>query len=345
MIELREMLRRTELIDACRPSRMVRLWPAAVLLVVSAHATAAERDLGAARLVWRSAPSLHECPGADYVKASLRARLGRDPLDDGAAGSIRITIDQVRGKYVAEIATIDAASAASDERRLTSGKCEELVDAVVLVLALQFGSDAPDARASSSAPPSSSAPRRLKEPAESVAPPIRTTSDAAWLGFGAIGAIGEVPQITPGALFTGGVGLGGGWELEGGMSYLATQRAAGATARFAFSATQARVGFGRIWSPSEGARITVSAGPIAGWLHAFPESPIPLHPGDCFYAGLRVGIQGGYRVIGPVGLAVGLGGHFLFNPWQFRVREEQDPVWVQPRLGLRGELLVTWDSR
>jgi len=107
--------------DACPPSVALR-----VLLVLVATAAPAAAEPGFA---WQ-APSA--CPDAGDVRGRIERRLGRT-LDDVAVGiSVDIAVEPTG--YVARVDS-RAVSVATGERTLTSKRCDELADAVAVIVA------------------------------------------------------------------------------------------------------------------------------------------------------------------------------------------------------------------
>jgi hypothetical protein len=92
------------------------------LAIVVTSAVAAADPAG---MAWQ-AP--HSCPDDTAVRARIEAHLGRS-LDDVLVAGIAVVVSQAHGTFVARIAT------PADTRTLTSRHCDELADAVAVVIA------------------------------------------------------------------------------------------------------------------------------------------------------------------------------------------------------------------
>jgi hypothetical protein len=99
---------------------------ALLVVVLSAGRAAAEPgDLG---IAWQ-APAA--CPDVDSVRARIEARLGRS-LDD--ADGITIDVALADHRYVARV-DLAAVTVANDVRIISSTRCDELADAVAVIVA------------------------------------------------------------------------------------------------------------------------------------------------------------------------------------------------------------------
>jgi hypothetical protein len=117
-------------------------------------ALAVAREVQADRLSWRAPP---ECPDATVVRSRIEAQLGR-PLDERELADIRIAIEPRTGTLVAQIHLHpDDAEA----RELVAPSCDELVDAIALVVATAEAAYVPvEPRAPPPASPVASEPSR-----------------------------------------------------------------------------------------------------------------------------------------------------------------------------------------
>jgi hypothetical protein len=105
----------------CPAGVLVRAWLLSIAIVGTAAADPA--------FVWRAPP---DCPGAGDVRSRIEHRLGRS-LDEVAA-AITVVVAAVPAGYVARVdpraVTVD-----NDVRTLTSRRCDELADAVAVIVA------------------------------------------------------------------------------------------------------------------------------------------------------------------------------------------------------------------
>ena len=104
-----------------------------VVMLWAATAAAQPGELG---IAWQ-APAA--CPDADSVRARIEARLGRS-LDD--ADGISVDVAVANHRYVARV-DLGAVTGANDVRTVTSTRCDELADAVAVIVARAAGEHRP----------------------------------------------------------------------------------------------------------------------------------------------------------------------------------------------------------
>ncbi len=167
----------------------IRAVVAGSIAVLCGRAAAQPAELG---LAW-DAPAT--CPDRDSMRARIEQRLGRS-LDDVALG-IDVDIKPRGGRYVAKI-DLGAVTVANDVRTLTSTRCDELADAVAVVVARvarEMGSrhaqrvalaPEPDADVHASAPE-----------------PAKPRHWAVGARLSAVSGIGVVPEVGGGAEISG----------------------------------------------------------------------------------------------------------------------------------------------
>lgn len=144
-----------------------------VLVLASAAPAHADGELG---IAWQ-APAA--CPDASALRARIEQRLGRE-LDDM---SIAIEVAQLGSRYVAQV------DLGGDVRTLASARCEELADAVAVIVARAAGEHhaAPRRLAMRDAPPEVVVHAALAPPR-----PRAWTIGARLSGVSGIGIIPEV---------------------------------------------------------------------------------------------------------------------------------------------------------
>jgi hypothetical protein len=148
----------------------------AILVVVAVAGTAhAQGELG---LAWQ-APAA--CPDAGALRSRVEQRLGH-PLDDAP---ISIDVQELGSHYVAQVDLGD-----DDVRTLTSARCDDLADAVAVIVARAAGEH--------HAPPTQVAVREPDEPVVAVhahltAPHLRTWSIGARLS--GVSGVGIIPEV------------------------------------------------------------------------------------------------------------------------------------------------------
>lgn len=109
-------------------ARVLSLVIALLALAVPAAAQSVAMVEARASLAWRAPAG---CPDAANLRARIERRLER-PLDAAVAG-IEIDVAEAGGRYVARI-DLRAMTVANDVRTLTSTRCEELADAVAVIV-------------------------------------------------------------------------------------------------------------------------------------------------------------------------------------------------------------------
>lgn len=173
-----------------------------VAMIAAPASVAAEPAFG-----W-SAPL--KCPGIDDVRARVERRLGGSI--EGAVRGVEIQITRDGSDFVAQI-DARALTVANDVRTLRSARCDELADAVAVIIARL----ASEVRGAEPPPPHGAAPKQeaafvaeTRGPDETVrrdavlekAPPLRHT----WGGgvrLLALSGVGALPRINLGAELAG----------------------------------------------------------------------------------------------------------------------------------------------
>jgi hypothetical protein len=117
--------------ETCHSRAVVRFFLLCLAVAGTAATAAHAQPASEAGLTWH-APTA--CPGADEVRARIERRLGA-PLDQLVHGvEVAITVDDGERRFVARI-DLRAVTVANEVRTLTSARCDELTDAVAVVIA------------------------------------------------------------------------------------------------------------------------------------------------------------------------------------------------------------------
>jgi hypothetical protein len=148
---------------------------AIIIVLATATSAHAQGDLGFA---WQ-APAA--CPDASALRTRVEQRLGH-PL---AETTISVDVEELGARYVAQVDLGD-----DDVRTLTSARCDDLADAVAVVVARAAGEHR--------AAPTQVAVRDVDEPAPAVhaqvaAPHLRTWSISARLS--GVSGVGVIPEV------------------------------------------------------------------------------------------------------------------------------------------------------
>lgn len=199
-------------VEVCSLSR----WPGRFALAVLVLAFGGVTRIAVADTALPPAPAFHgvawaapaACPSVDGVRARIERRLGH-PLDAELApgGAIDISISRVGGRFVARLGVGD------EVRTLTAARCDELADAVAVVVVRLVrdgalaASPAVHAVATWPAAPSSAAKSVAiaAEPdveASAPADPIEPDAPRRWglgMRIAGVSGIGIIPQVGLGA--------------------------------------------------------------------------------------------------------------------------------------------------
>lgn len=162
----------------------------ASIAVVLAGGTAA------ADVTW-TAPA--GCPSTVEVRARIEHRLGELSIDD--VGAIEVVVTRHAGRFTAAIDT-RAISIAGNGRTLTAARCDELADAVALIVA-RLATEANDQRRAQPTAPAFAATVRISRDTLALAlPATRERQPIAWTGGFralALSGIGMTPSVGVGA--------------------------------------------------------------------------------------------------------------------------------------------------
>lgn len=297
---------------------------------------------------WRAEPGLIDCASEgeirERVEAQLAASGGQERGD--AQATVRVELASTHDGHRARI-VVEFQGGVGEERELLSEgeSCRQLDEALVLSLTLLL-SPIGELRASTGQRAADAAPARSQVDREANGPepepPLPLRNVGARLGIGPVLSVGQLPGLGLGGMLGMSVPVGGPWAVGAGASYLGTRHIEEDSVRFAFSATEAWLGVvhGLRWT--EAWQFDLEAALLVGWLHAVPKSPSPSEPGDSGFGGGRLAASLGGPVTSKLGLSLTIAGHVLANTWRFYVRDVEDPIWAQPRVGGRLEMLMIW---
>jgi hypothetical protein len=200
------------------------------------RASAQPGELG---LAWEAPAS---CPDRDGMRTRIEQRLGRS-LDDFALG-IEVDVKARGRRYVATI-DLGAVTVANDVRTLTSARCDELADAVAVVVARV----AREAAAARRVSPRVSTHDLETEVAAPAPAPVRVRRWTIGARLSAVSGIGVVPEVGLGTEIAGYVRHDTTMFELGGTKWLSSSERAryGGPAQIdvGFQVTAARVG----WRP------------------------------------------------------------------------------------------------
>ena len=251
------------------------------------------------------------CPGEDAFVARVHARMARVRLVDGGEGVRRFTVELTRGGgHPSGSVTVAGRARSEGTRRLEADTCDEVADALALMVVLAIdpraltasetsppssafdagaplASPPPDASALSDAsalPDASAPPDAMTPPAsptppapppaiEPPAPPAATPPPARPLHFFAGGDFVLATGVTPSTLFTGAPFVG--WRTV-------RPSLLGASVRAAFL----RAGTGAVGVVGGSAEFTWTVGRIDGCAMLWPDHSLRL--GACARAEVGV---------------------------------------------------------
>lgn len=156
-----------------------------VIALWASTAAAQPAELG---IAWQ-APAA--CPDADSVRARIEARLGRT-VDD--ADGIEIDVALANHRYIARV-DLGAITVANDIRTVTSTRCDDLADAVAVIVARAAGEHhaAKNAQLAMRA-----APAADEEPAATITASVAAPGPRVWsldVRLSGVSGVGVIPQV------------------------------------------------------------------------------------------------------------------------------------------------------
>lgn len=312
-----------------------------------------------ADLSWVRLSGAEGCPGAAAIRAEVVRRIGKDIGSPGEGKVIEAVVERLEGRWSVRIAT-SGCGAERTVRELTSDAptCEPLASAAVLVIALTVdpgaalappvpprGNKTDSIQASApgaptpAAPPPDATTKPARRPAPErppAAPDARTTpppgieTRVTWRGLLAMGLL---PGVAPGLAWSAEWRIPPWLVVSSGLFHLPEQPAPDPT--FAFGMTAGWVGlcgdllrFSRI-------EVAPCARFLAGSIHAVVRTHptiIGTGPGQRAWAGASAGARLGARIAGPVRAEVGADLIVPITRHAFVLRDEPEPVFLQPEV-------------
>jgi len=224
------------------------------------------------RLAWVRGAGADACPDGAWLRDEVTRRLRRDPFDDDGPRSIEALVERAAPGWRAVIRVRDRQGTLLGERTLTrdGDRCELIVEASALAIALAVDPDAVIDEAPRAPAPRAPTPR----PRRPAPPPSRPVS------FGVQGGVvvGLTPSVAPAFGFGVAVELSPSWSLRGHVDLAPTL--ASDDPRFAFGFTRAAA-LGCV-DPARGAslRLSLCAGASGAATHAAARDVFARDAGD-----------------------------------------------------------------
>lgn len=234
------------------------------------------------RLAWVRGADADACPDGAWLRDEVTRRLRRDPFDDEGPRSIEAVVDRTEGGWRAVLRVRDRWGALLGERTLTreGDRCEPIVEASALAVALAVD---PDAVIDETPRPTTPAPRPARRPRRPIAPPP-PPAPSMTVAFGAQGgvAFGLTPSAAPVVGFGVAVELSPVWSLRGHAD-LAPSLASD-DPHFAFGFTRL-VGLGCVDPVSGTFGVSLCLGGSGAVIHAAARDVYAREAGDRIWLG------------------------------------------------------------
>lgn len=304
------------------------------------------------RLSWSRGDGAESCLDSRELAERVRARLGRDPFEEGAEINIEGIVTRASDAFRAELRVRNGARAQLGRRELSSPlpDCAPLGDAVVLAVALAID---PNAAAYAPTGPSGAAPPPAAEPlglwtenpvvscppAPSCPAPEpcprceAPRGDHVEVAARGVVAGGVLPGPSPGAALFAAYG---GAALRGtlGITYLPGRELEGRPFSFGLTAGAA----GACWVP---VRLAPLEGALCGEVqlgavHAVVRELTPLKTGDHLWVALGAGPLVSIGLVPPLRLELGATILVPLERKQFAVVGEPTPAFESAPVGALG---------
>ena len=304
---------------------------------------------------WVRLPGAETCAAGQDIADGVRARLGRDPFGTPAERSIEGWAERSEDRWLARLNVTGPDGGSLGARQLESSEatCATLVDAVTLAVVLMI-----DPQASLAAPPPKSAaegrpepppapmapPRPAPTPVDLVPvqtarepspdPPRARRSDLAMTAaLRGLAVEGVLPRVSAGVETGAELGLSRRVGFAAAVGFLPTVRTD--DDRFGFGLMEASLGpcltlFGERRTRL-GLCVEAQLGAIQALTYDYDVDPLP--PTDHFWFALRGGIRLNQRLVGPVGLELGMQALVPMIRHDFTLRRTNEPVYQAKRLG------------
>lgn len=251
-------------------------------------------------------PHLNLCPDAVAIAANVVGKLGRNPFTLAANAvkrRVEVLLTEVGTDVQARVWMAEGDETAAERTfHGTKEECQTLGEAVALAVALLI--DPLSLQAEPSPPP----------PAAKASVPVTTQAPDRHASVAVVGVVshGLLPQTAYGvgthteiALHKQTDARAALWQLQAGALVLSQVRAA-SDSNFAFGLAATWVGLCRGWV-RERWRVTGCANLLGGLIHAVTYSPAPTSPGDRLYVAGQAHVCAGWRLWGPVQIALDVG--------------------------------------
>ena len=279
------------------------------------------------RLAWVRGDGADACPDERHVRDDVERRLGRDPFSDDATRSIEAVVERVDSLWRATIRVRDASGATVGERALTRDgpRCDAVVDASALAIALTIDPDAP----TDPPPPARTPrPRRPRRPPPARPSPFR----GPWVSVALRGAItaGLTPAAAPSAGLSAAVDLSPRWGLRVALDHAPAVSAG--DPRFAFGFTRASIeGCGRPWVAAR-VELAACAGLAGALTQAVVRRASALDAGESPWLGVAASLGFTARPSARWFVSLRVDGAAAISRGRFNVLPTAGAIYEQPAL-------------
>jgi hypothetical protein len=303
-------------------------------------------------LAWVRAEGAETCPPARVLSAEVERRLGRTVFDAAAERAFEVEVTRFGDKYRSDVFVRGPGGETLGHRTLESDEpgCGALLNATALAIALVIDPEAasrepppplsvasfePPRPPPVASPPPSSGPVPPLPPAPppSVAPVTPAPPAALTLSLRGSLQLGLVPGAAPGVAMAFSLRSARRWGFLAHAEYTPSRNVARGIGSLDIGLT--RAGALATFQVLRAKRVhwLLAAGPSVGAFHIAVREPTPVTaPGDYAFAAVQLGNVLQVHVTDALFVELGADALVALVRPEFVVRQQQDPVWSQPRV-------------
>lgn len=324
------------------PRRLRRAVIGTILLTICGEAHADSRpevSRKGVHLAWVRGIDTDRCVGQFALEEDVKARLGYDPFRDAPDLAISGAVLRTPRGYRVELVVRDEAGAILGSRQLASNEpdCRSLGEATAVAITVAIDPEATGERSPSSVELSSFVSVEPSPPRPSAPPPSSPREPQGRASLSAGGALGLVPNLSPGVALRALGRVHSHVELGIGAHFWPESRV-GDELSFALSSLAAEGCF----VPRPRAAIRWCAAAHVGLFHVFVArgALVPIEVGMFPWAAVDTGPALSIPLLGPLRLDLGVSALVPVIRRQAFLRGQSSPAWEQAIVGGRAEVGV-----
>lgn len=335
------------------------------LSLISSTSPAEAADAQPFSWSWVRLPGAETCAAAEAIAGAVRARLGRDPFATPAARHIEGWVERSGDRWLAHLNVTDLEGNSIGARQLESADatCTTLVDAVTLAVVLTIDPQAsldppqpePPTAAEAAGPvpgpalpaaepaPTAVVPAQTATACEPSPPPpsVRERGLALTAAVRALAVSGVLPRPRAGAEAGAELELSRRVGIAAAVGFLPSVRTD--DKRFAFGLMEASLGPCVTLVRERGTRLAFCTEAQLGAIHelTYDVDVDPLPPTNHFWLAVRAGTRLNQRLVGPLGLELGVQALVPVTRHRFTVRGSDERVHQAKHLGFWASAGIT----